>query len=95
MEFSAVNRRRPSRETPVGPGAKKGGCFRKLCLPLVLQGVLFTFRRYDVDIGTICRGRERESEYTAHVGRITKRADCIRIAFGLTKFITEDDLKAI
>ena len=30
MEFSAVNRRRPSRETPLGPGAKKDGCFRRL-----------------------------------------------------------------
>ena len=27
MEFSAVNCRRPSRETPVGPGAEKDGCF--------------------------------------------------------------------
>ena len=31
MEFSAVNRRRPSRETPLGPGAKKDSCFRRLC----------------------------------------------------------------
>ena len=30
MEFSAVNRRRPSRETPLRPGAKKDGCFRRL-----------------------------------------------------------------
>ena len=30
MEFSAVNRRRPSRETPLGPGAKKDGCFHGL-----------------------------------------------------------------
>ena len=30
MEFSAVNRRRPSCEAPLGPGAKKGGCFRRL-----------------------------------------------------------------
>ena len=30
MEFSAVNRRRPSRETPLGPEAKKDGCFRRL-----------------------------------------------------------------
>ena len=30
MEFSAVNRRRPSRETPLGPGATKDGCFRRL-----------------------------------------------------------------
>ena len=30
MEFSAVNRRLPSRETPLGPGAKKDGCFRRL-----------------------------------------------------------------
>ena len=27
MEFSAVNRRRPSRETPLGPGAKKDELF--------------------------------------------------------------------
>ena len=33
MEFSAVNRRRPSRETPLGPGAKKDGCFRRLDVP--------------------------------------------------------------
>ena len=30
MEFLAVNRRRPSRETPLGAGAKKDGCFRRL-----------------------------------------------------------------
>ena len=30
MKFSAVNRRRPSRETPLGSEAKKGGCFRRL-----------------------------------------------------------------
>ena len=30
MEFSAVNCRRPSRETPLGPGVKKDGCFRRL-----------------------------------------------------------------
>ena len=30
MEFSAVNCRRPSRETPLGLGAKKDGCFRRL-----------------------------------------------------------------
>ena len=30
MEFSAVNRRRPSCKTPLGPGAKKDGCFRRL-----------------------------------------------------------------
>ena len=30
MEFSAVNRRRPSCETPLGPGAKKDSCFRRL-----------------------------------------------------------------
>ena len=32
MEFSAVNRRRPSRGTPLGPGAKKDGGFRRLRL---------------------------------------------------------------
>ena len=30
MEFSAVNRRRPSRETPLVSGAKKDSCFRRL-----------------------------------------------------------------
>ena len=30
MEFSAVNRRHPSRETPLGLGAKTDGCFRRL-----------------------------------------------------------------
>ena len=30
MEFSAVNGRRPSCETPLGPRAKKDGCFRRL-----------------------------------------------------------------
>ena len=32
LEFSAVNRRRPSCEMPLGPGAKKVGCFCKLML---------------------------------------------------------------
>ena len=36
MEFSAVNRRRPSRETPLGPGAKKDGCFRRLLFTFLL-----------------------------------------------------------
>ena len=40
MEYSAVNRRRPSRETPLGPGAKKDGCFRRL--PLIRSNKLFT-----------------------------------------------------
>ena len=30
MEFSAVNRRCPSSETPLGPGAKNDGCFCRL-----------------------------------------------------------------
>ena len=30
MEFSAVNRKHPSCKTPLGPGAKKDGCFRRL-----------------------------------------------------------------
>ena len=30
MEFSVVNRRHPSRRTPLGPGAKKDGCFCSL-----------------------------------------------------------------
>ena len=30
MEFSAVNRRRPSCEMPLGSEAKKDGCFRRL-----------------------------------------------------------------
>ena len=37
MKFSAVNRRRPSRETPLGPGAKKNGCFRRLIKPFLLE----------------------------------------------------------
>ena len=37
----------------------------------------------NVDFGRICGGRERDSEKTAHVGRITKIVDCIRIVFGL------------
>ena len=41
MEFSAVNRRRPSRETPLGPGAKKDGYFRRLMIM-----VLYYFARY-------------------------------------------------
>ena len=45
MEFSAVNRRRPSHETPLGPGAKKDSCFRRLHIRLlfpVLQSGTFT-----------------------------------------------------
>ena len=30
MEFSAVNRRHPSHEMPLGPEANKEGCFRRL-----------------------------------------------------------------
>ena len=30
LEFSVVNRRRPSHETPFRPGAKKDSCFRRL-----------------------------------------------------------------
>ena len=37
----------------------------------------------NVDFGRICEGRERESEKTAHVGRITKIVGYIRIVFGL------------
>ena len=37
MEFSAVNRRRPSCETPLGPGAKKDGCFSRLVKPRLLM----------------------------------------------------------
>ena len=46
-------------------------------------------------------GRERDSEKAAHVGRITKilsrlHSNCVWFALQLlTKFITEDDLKAI
>ena len=32
-----MNRRRPSRETPLGPGAKKNGCFRRLIKPFLLE----------------------------------------------------------
>ena len=37
MEFSAVNRRRPSRETPLGSGAKKDGCFSQASNSLALN----------------------------------------------------------
>ena len=37
----------------------------------------------NVDFGRIWGGRERDSENAAHVGRITKIVDCIRIVFGL------------
>lgn len=33
----------------------------RVCLRL-LQDILHTVRQYDVDIGSICEGRERESE---------------------------------
>ena len=49
------------------------GCFKTSCLPFVEI----------VDFGRICGGRERDSEKTAHVGRITKIVDYIRIVFGL------------
>ena len=49
MEFSAVNRRRPSRETPLGPGAKKDGCFRRLLDHEILtdHGVFYPQTLYD------------------------------------------------
>ena len=37
MEFSAVNRRRPSHERPLGLGAKKDGCFRRLMVKTQCQ----------------------------------------------------------
>ena len=53
------------------------GCFKTSCLPFR------TVRRDNVDFGRICGGRERDSETTAHVGRITKMVGYIRIVFGL------------
>ena len=50
------------------------GCFKTSCLLFV--------EILNVDIGRICGGRERDSEKTAHGGRITKIVDCIRIVFG-------------
>ena len=45
------------------------GCLKTSCLPFMTD-------RWDiVDFGKICGGRERDSEKTAHVGRITK-IDC-------------------
>ena len=35
MMFPAMNRRRPSRETPLGPGAKKDGLFLQATLFLI------------------------------------------------------------
>ena len=48
-----MNRRRPSRETPLGPGAKKDGCFRRLlfryqidvCMVVVSGGKALDFLR--------------------------------------------------
>ena len=52
------------------------GCFKTSCfIPFV--------EVLNVDIGRICGGRERDSEKTAHGGRITKIVDCIRIEFAL------------
>ena len=54
------------------------GCFKTSCC------VLFTVRWDNVDFHRICGGRERDSEKTAHLGRITKIVDCIQIVFGLS-----------
>ena len=41
--YSAVNCRCPSRETPLGPGVKKDGCFHRL-IPIILKaGFTVTF----------------------------------------------------
>ena len=50
MEFSAVNRRRPSRKTPLGPGAKKDGCFHRVTfvmLTKIISGFLFSINFRD------------------------------------------------
>ena len=43
LEFSAVNRRRPSRETPLGRGAKKDDCFRKPALEFMTAFTVTVF----------------------------------------------------
>ena len=45
MEFSAVNRRRPSCETPLGPGAKKDGCFHRLHKHLINKNRSIAFKK--------------------------------------------------
>ena len=68
---------------------------KRTCTAIVLLIKPFVWRRSrrrrrrgllklpNVDFGRIFGGRERDSENTAHVGRITKIVDCIRIVFGL------------
>ena len=51
------------------------GCFKTSCLPFM------TVRWDNVDFGRICGGKERDSETTAHVGRITKMVGYVRIVF--------------
>ena len=45
MEFSAVNRRLPSCKTPLGPGAKKDGCFRRLHKHLINKNRSIAFKK--------------------------------------------------
>ena len=45
LEFSAVNRRRPSHETLLRPGAKKDGCFRRLPVGLFCLSAVVGRRR--------------------------------------------------
>ena len=42
-----MNRRRPSRETPLGPRAKKDGCFRRLgiIICLIADADLYTIHK--------------------------------------------------
>ena len=47
MEFLAVNRRRPSRETPLGPKAKKDGCFHRLGFLKVSRELKNVFRYFE------------------------------------------------
>ena len=51
MDLSAVNRRRPSRETPLGLGAKKGGCFRRLLATLLKTRLIYSVYLFEREQG--------------------------------------------
>ena len=67
----------PPHSWPPTPHLRNGPAGFKTSCTLPLVEIL------NVEIGRICGGREGDSEKTAHVGRITKIVDYIRIVFGL------------
>ena len=84
MEFSAVNRRRPSRETPLGPGAEKDGCFRRLRLLRSRWTPFSTLKDLDFadDLALLSHTRQHIQEKT---GRLSIFSNQVGLKISLKK----------